>query len=155
MHGDIFDATHIAPTEPFHEPPTTPRPVLNTLTSLNPLRGHVSAIHTSLFFHLFGKAQQAAAARAFASLLSPEPGSIIFGSHASRAVSGPRVNTLRGTDIYDFSPEDWKALWDGEIFEKGTVEVEAELRDLVFLPGLTEKEAGYPFTLLVWSVKRK
>ena len=96
--------------------------------------------------------ERVAAARALAALLSPEPGSMIFGAHHSSSISGRRVNTLRGTDIYDFNPEDWISLWDGEIFKKGTVQVEAGLRDW---ENRSEEELGYPPTQLVWCVKRK
>ena len=118
IQGNIFDAAHIDPAEPHYAPPAEPRPSLPSLQSLNSLQGHVFAIHLSLFFHLFGREQQVAAACALAALLSPEPGSMIFGAHHSSSISGRRVNTLRGTDIYDFNPEDWISLWDGEIFKK-------------------------------------
>ena len=152
IQGNIFDAAHIDPTEPHYSPPASPRPSLSSLKSLNALRGHVSAIHLSLFFHLFGREQQIAAARALAALLSPEPGSMIFGAHHSSSISGKRINTLRGTEIYDFNPEDWTSLWDGEIFKRGTVQVEVGLRDW---ENRSEEELGYPPNQLVWCIKRK
>lgn len=30
--------------------------------------------------------------------------------------------------MFCHSPETWKELWDGQVFEKGTVKVETELR---------------------------
>ncbi|KAI0823143.1 hypothetical protein BC628DRAFT_620307 [Trametes gibbosa] len=48
--GEAFNTAHLEPVPPFYSPPDTPAPTLSTLTSLNPLRGHVSAIHASAFF---------------------------------------------------------------------------------------------------------
>ena len=68
--GDAFDAAHLEIVPPL---PTAEAATLTTsaspllgLTSLNPLRGHVSAIHASSFFHLFGEAEQLHLARALA-----------------------------------------------------------------------------------------
>ena len=68
-----------------------PVPTLRDLSSLTPLQGKVSAIHTSAFFHLFPEEQQLALAHRFASLLSPQKGSIIFGQHGSRPEKGFRT----------------------------------------------------------------
>lgn len=128
IQGDIFDPLHIAPTAPHYSLPITPRPSLSTLTSLTPLEGHVSVIHATLFFHLFQEEGQLAVARALASLLSPLPGSLIFGSHSGLPVAGLKPTpTVRGDYVYCHSPESWRTLWDGVVFEKGTVEVAAEL----------------------------
>lgn len=154
----MFDPQHIAPRPPYYAPPSTPRPDLTSLTSLTPLQGHVSAIHVSAFFHLFGKEEQISAAHALASLLSPEPGSMIFGTHSTLEVSGlGKLGSLKRT-IYCFNPEDWKVLWEEEVFEKGSVKVEAALADMskekwrgrgVFVPG-TERRRS-----IVWCVKRE
>ncbi|EJD05462.1 uncharacterized protein FOMMEDRAFT_78949 [Fomitiporia mediterranea MF3/22] len=156
IQGSVFDPNHIAPTPPHYSPPSTPRPDLSTLTLLNSLQGHVSAIHVSLFFHLFRKEEQIIAAQALASLLSPLPGSMIFGTHSSRAVSEEIKRPVSGDTVYNFNPEDWCALWDGNIFRKGSVSVEARLIDNAVWRGkeydnITEetKRRG-----MVWSVKR-
>ncbi|CDO72721.1 hypothetical protein BN946_scf184990.g4 [Trametes cinnabarina] len=87
--GDVFDPAHITVTPPFYAPPVDTLPDLSALTSLNPSRGHVSAIHSSAFFHLFDEEKQEHIARAMGGLLSPEPGSIILGTHsASRNLNG-------------------------------------------------------------------
>ncbi|KAI5121149.1 hypothetical protein M0805_007147 [Coniferiporia weirii] len=131
VQGDALDLAHIAPRAPFYAPPDTPRPDLAALTSLTPLQGHVAALHTSSFFHLFDEPTQLRTARALASLLSPTPGSMLFGRHGAEPVPGPRAfANSRGERVYCHSPESWRALWDGEVFEKGTVEVEAELREM-------------------------
>ncbi len=158
--GDAFDSNHLEPVSPFYSPPETPTPQLQTLTSLNPLRGHVSAIHASAFFHLFGEAEQFHLAKAIAGLLSPKPGSMILGAHGGLPVKGIRnengvyQNPARTRPMFCHSPDSWKELWDGQIFEKGTIKVEAILhehkrRDL----GTTIPE-GTKLYLLVWSVTR-
>lgn len=153
--GNIFDTAHISASSPFYEPPTTPRPDLTSLISLNPLQGHVSAIHTSSFFHLFTKNEQIEAARKLASLLSPEPGSFIFGEHGSQPTAGPRPSkSSEGKEVYCFPPEDWKALWDGEVFEKGTVSVDAELREVVRDEANLIAPPGSRFYVMTWCVKR-
>ncbi|KAI0336237.1 hypothetical protein GY45DRAFT_1316357 [Cubamyces sp. BRFM 1775] len=156
--GDAFDPAHLAPVPPFYSPPDTPVPELKTLTSLNPLRGHVSVIHTSAFFHLFGEEQQAQLAQAVAGLLSPEPGSMILGLHVGLPEKGfrpgKRGRVHDGEPMFCHSPESWKELWDGQVFKKGTVKVEAfihqiERKDLANVPG-----AETTSHLLVWSVTR-
>ena len=53
--GDVFDPAHLETVPPFTTSSDAPRPHLPTLTSLNPLRGHVSAVHISAVFHLFSE----------------------------------------------------------------------------------------------------
>jgi len=160
VHGSVFDPLLIAPHDTFYQQPLTPRPILSTLTSLTPLQGHVSAIHVTAFFHLFDKDEQIAAARALASLLSPTPGSFIFGAHATQEKTGAgNFKNFRGKDVHCFGPEDWTALWDGEIFKKGTVEVETQMLSIEdILKGeqkLKEQSAvGWSGHIMRWSVKR-
>ena len=144
----------IAPRGPFYEMPETPRPDLLSLRSLTPLQGHVSAIHASAFFHLFDEEKQLEMARQLATLLSPVPGSVIFGSHGALPYKGKRREVLPGPTAIMFchSPQSWQELWDGQIFSKGTVRVDVDLKggdrsDL----GL---DATNPFYLLTWSVTR-
>ncbi|KAI0374560.1 hypothetical protein BV20DRAFT_518721 [Pilatotrama ljubarskyi] len=160
--GDALNPAHLESVPPFYSPPDTSVPELSTLTSLNSLHGHVSAIHASAFFHLFTEEQQAHLARALAGLLSPEPGSMILGTHVGRPEKGSRVeagNQLssdRSQPMFCHSPESWRGLWDGQIFRKGTVKVEAILKErkergLDQLPGLVPGTKTYS---LVWSVVR-
>ena len=112
---------------PFDEPPPTERPVLSTLTSLNPLAGHCAVIYAGNVFHLFSEENQLRFARALAGLLSPLPGSVIFGIHGSNLQKG-NVRTEHGgraTDIFCHSTESWAAMWDSEAFVKGKVKVDA------------------------------
>ncbi|RDB23458.1 Methyltransferase ausD [Hypsizygus marmoreus] len=154
VEGDAFDPAMIAPRAPFYEAPTTPRPDLAHLTSLTPLQGHVSAIHASSFFHLFGEERQLELARRVATLLSPLPGSVIFGAHGGLPQKGLRAEN-RGSDLVSMfchSPESWGELWDGQIFDKGTVKVEAFLRKIM-RPDISGVDAP-DFFLIVWSMTR-
>jgi hypothetical protein len=151
--GDVFDPALIAPRVPFYEGPETPRPVLVSLTSLTPLQGHVSAIYAASFFHLFDEAKQLEVGRRIASLLSPIPGSVIFGSHGGLPEKGMRYEEGRNNipvKMFCHSPESWTELWEGQIFDKGSVRVDAGLKK-VDRPDLsTNKSADY--FLLWWSV---
>ncbi|KAJ4465686.1 hypothetical protein C8J55DRAFT_538565 [Lentinula edodes] len=157
VQGDIFDTNFLESTKPFtvESPPTKPVPALNTLTSLNPLRGHLSACFCGAFFHLFGEDAQKQIAEALAGLLSPEPGSMIFGVHGSRAVKGFWHPT--GSERYMFchSPESWKDLWEG-LFGKGNVEVKAQLRKEIGGDDLFGTYPGNkdPYHVMEWSVSR-
>ena len=157
--GDIFDSKHLDVVPPLasaHEstgPSKDPIPDLRSLTSLNALRGRVFAIHASSFFHLFDQAKQLYIAHALAGLLSPEPGSVIFGMHLGKSEKGFLESTeRRDYQIFCHSPESWTQLWDGLVFGKGMVNVQAKLVQV------ERKEPDMPQTttvpLLVWSVTR-
>ena len=157
--GDAFDAKHLDVVPPLasaHEPTGLPEGSaldLGSLTSLNPLHGRVSALHASSFFHLFSEARQLHIARALAGLLSPEPGSVIFGLHVGKADKGFISYTVyEDRQMFCHSPESWAQLWDGVVFEKGAVDVKAKL---VYM-GKDEPDAQQNpiFTVLVWSVTR-
>jgi len=148
--GDAFKPEILAVAPPSTRTTGTPSPDLNNLTSLNPLHGRVSAIHVTAFFHLFKEDEQLHMARALAGLLSPEPSSVILGVHtgAREKVVVNQVFRNVEVDMFAHSPESWIAMWDGEIFEKGMVKVEAEFREVIG-GGSSER---YP--LLFWSVTR-
>ena len=163
LPGDIFDPAHLSPTSEvnYSLPPDAERPVppLTSLTSLNPLRGRVAAIHAGALFHLFSEEQQGTLARALASLLSPEPGSMIVGSQAGAPHKGVRVITRAPDHVpratssvlsqFCHSPESWTELWDGQVFERGRVKVEAAL----VKPDAALKDFPDYYTLY-WSVTR-
>ncbi|KZT67618.1 hypothetical protein DAEQUDRAFT_713142 [Daedalea quercina L-15889] len=158
--GDALSPAFLQPSPPAYSPPSTPPPdhaSLKEAGTLTPLLGHVSAIHASSFFHLFNEAQQATLARAVAGLLSPEPGSVIFGSHGGRSKKGLRGEVAQGLwrtePMWCHDPESWKALWDGEVFEKGTVRVEAVLKEGHSRRVGIAEDGGIPGSL-VWSVTR-
>jgi hypothetical protein len=155
--GDAFNPSHLKTVPPFSQenPPPTPRPNLKMLTSLNPLLGHVSAIHASSFFHLFPEADQLRLARALAGLLSPEPGSVIFGQHSSQPTKGLREagpDPNSSERMFCHNPQSWTELWDGEVFGKGAVRVQTELKE-VRRPGPSSELGGLRYAL-DWSVTR-
>ncbi|TBU34845.1 hypothetical protein BD311DRAFT_828054 [Dichomitus squalens] len=154
--GDVFDPTHLEPVAAFTSAPATPRPDLPTLTSLNPLRGHVSAIHISAVFHLFSEEEQVQLARSLAGLLSPEPGSIVFGLQSGRAEKGFRVEaglpSSHGKQMFCHSPESWRELWEG-VFPPGTIRVDADVRELE-RDDLKPVADGAKFWVLTWCITR-
>lgn len=153
--GNVFDPEHLSIVPPFtaNSPPATTIPDLRTLTSLNPLHGHVSAIFTASLFHLFPEDAQVSLARALAGLLSPEPGSMIFGIQLGHPESGYVEDPLLPSRLFCHGPQSWSDLWDGEVFSKGTVKVSAFVMEY-------PKDGMYPETdssllrLLIWSVIR-
>jgi len=158
---DVFNPEHIAPADPVYDAPKKPLPdPLSKATTLTEFQGHIAVIHSSAFFHLFTEEQQTAAAHALASLLSPIPGSMIFGTHLGAKEPYTRQND-RGETIFSHSPESWTKLWDGEVFKKGSVKVEATLVDFIRIMVKGEiDEANLPQGLkdrryfLSWSVTR-
>ncbi|KAJ8487389.1 hypothetical protein ONZ45_g14360 [Pleurotus djamor] len=131
LPGDIFDPSFLQPCDPFYELPTTPPPALSSIASLTPLLGHVSAMHVSALFHLFNEEKQLEIAKLLAPLLSPVPGSIIFGSHGGLPEKGVHVPPTgsRNRLMFCHSPKSWEQLWDGQVFRKGTVKVVATLKE--------------------------
>jgi len=155
--GDIFDDNFVSakpdgeafPSLKLGETITYPTVSSLKLTnSLNPLAGKISAIHTASFFHLFSAKRQTLVAKKLGVLLSPESGSIIFGSHAGGEEAGMRRNKLGDTHVesYVHSPKTWKELWENEVFGEGQVQCEAHNY-------IVDRE-GEKMTLLVWSVRR-
>lgn len=124
-------------------------PPLSSLNNLTPLLGRVSAIHTSFFFHLFNEEQQTQVARKVASLLSAEPGSVIFGAHGGSREKGFLPSVVSERYMFCHSPESWVELWEKEIFQEGQVRAKAHLREVV-IPEL-ENAMWY---VLIWSITR-
>lgn len=157
--GDVFDPAFIPPASPLYSAPGTPRPDLHALKTLAPLRGHVSAIHAGMLFHLFDEDKQQQLAHILAGLLSPEPGSLIFGSHIGKREKGSVALKWPGGSqvMFCHSPESWKAIWDGPVFRKGTVKVQADLLQLDSKErARLELEVSEDVLLfnMVWSVTR-
>lgn len=155
--GDAFDPNHLEVVPPFTaaKAPTGPAPDLRSLTSLNPLHGRVSAIHASSFFHLFGEENQLHLARALAGLLSPKPGSAIFGMHVGLAEKGFKPSEKeRGAFMFCHSPESWVQMWDGLVFEKGEVTVQAKLFNVERRYFEGDETSVQYVAFLSWSVTR-
>jgi hypothetical protein len=152
--GDAFSPSTIEPREPFYSSPSSPRPTdLKALTSLTPLQGHTSAIHASSFFHLFDENQQLTLAKQLATLLSPQPGSMLFGIHGGQPVKGLRAASS-GRSMFCHSPESWIELWDGVVFKRGSVKVEASIEERRFPTVGPSDDAVRFVSALVWCVTR-
>lgn len=157
LAGDAFDLSFLASGSIVTEGSGNEPPVdVAALTSLNPLRGKLSGIHASSFFHLFPEEQQIEVAHKLGSLLSPEPGSVIFGAHHGVPNNGLRTETLwlnAKFQMYCMSPEGWVKLWEG-VFGKGKVEVKAFLKEFIRRDTEYITNTGYTLYNLYWSVKR-
>ncbi|KAG2363519.1 hypothetical protein BDR07DRAFT_1226471, partial [Suillus spraguei] len=109
--GDFFDPTFLSSESRL----TSRSPLdLSSVASLNDLHGEVTAIHASSIFHLFSAEQQASLVRAVAALLSPVPGSIIFGAHVGLPKKGIMREEMFGrtVDMHCYDPESWNKLWE-------------------------------------------
>ncbi|KAJ7589980.1 hypothetical protein C8J56DRAFT_1004084 [Mycena floridula] len=137
--GDAFDPSFIARRETFEEVPNSAAP------NLTSLQGYVSAIHAPAFFHLFNEEKQFELAKQITALLSPLPGSIILGAHTALPVNGFRKGNTVMLGMFCHSPESWKELWDRQIFEKGKVLVDCDLKEM---------ERARRFYTLSWCVTR-
>ncbi|TFY65281.1 hypothetical protein EVJ58_g2062 [Rhodofomes roseus] len=168
LGGDAFDPTFLQSGPVLDSPPATPAPALTSLKTLTPLNGHVSVIHASSFFHLFTEEKQLELARKLAGLLSPVPGSMIFGMHAGLPEKGlwtERSAMRNGQQMFCHSPESWRGLWDGNVFAKGKVKVQValkEARELIQMDAVKwaneAKRVELPeiatYRMLLWSVTR-
>ncbi|KAL6303050.1 hypothetical protein BKA93DRAFT_735608 [Sparassis latifolia] len=154
LRGDALDEAFLPVSPPLRTPAETPAPALSSLTSLAPLHGRVSAIHASSFFHLFGESQQAQLAHSLGALLSPVPGSVIFGAHAGMPTPcALDEESSRKKQYFCHSPQSWVELWEG-VFGEGMVQVDARLDPASgtnILPTADNRPGKYT---LVWSVMR-
>ena len=110
------------------------------------MQGHISAIHASSFFHLFNEERQLEVAQRLASLLSPRKGSVIFGSHAALPEKGWQGPGEDDEKMFCHSPASWEELWNGQVFERGTVKVAGDLHAI-------DTQDGTIF-FMWWSVTR-
>lgn len=152
VEGDVFDSAIISPRAPFKATEALPpRPDLKSLISLTHLQGHISAIYAGSFFHLFDEQKQLQVARQLGSLLSPLPGSSIFGGHVGAPVT--EIKTFPNSDFKMFchSPESWNDVW-RQVFEKGDIHVDTRLIALSYKSvELAEPVDAY---WLSWSITR-
>ncbi|KAF9465289.1 hypothetical protein BDZ94DRAFT_1214767 [Collybia nuda] len=152
--GDVFDSAFISPRAPFYDDPENHCPPLASLTSLTPIQGHISAIYATHFFHLFDFTKQLELAHRIASLLSPIPGSIAFGMHIGLPEKGWRYEVAANADktpykMFYHSPESWTEMWDGEVFKKGSVKVDAIIKKVEL-----SELGSHEFFFLLWSITR-
>ncbi|KAI0311427.1 hypothetical protein OF83DRAFT_1151055 [Amylostereum chailletii] len=152
LAGDALSSSFLSPSLPLSIPSP---PALSTLTSLNPLKGHVSALFTGAFFHLFTYPQQTALAHTLASLLAGHPGALLFGVQGGRPARELWKPTGSAREMHCHSPESWRQMWEGAFAGRAEVEVRARLRkegggDSLFGTYPLNKD---PYQVLEWSVK--
>ncbi|KAJ6495320.1 hypothetical protein C8R45DRAFT_1133756 [Mycena sanguinolenta] len=148
LAGDAFDNNFLALYPLLDAPLTSAAPDPKALTSLGGLRARLSAIHSASVFHLFNEADQLLLARKLAGLLLPRSGSIIFGCHGGQPTNG-YVSVVPGQQMFCHSPESWRDLWDGEVFERGSVGVKTHMENF----GKLFNEST-DFHILFWSSSR-
>ncbi|PIL30037.1 hypothetical protein GSI_07949 [Ganoderma sinense ZZ0214-1] len=129
LQGDVLDPAFLAIPEPLPMDaiPTEPVPSLTGLTSLNPLRGHVSAVYLGKFLHVFDEAGQAHIARALAGLLSPESGSILFGVQGALEERGPFSPACSDWTMFCHSPESLGRLFEDAFGGPGRIRFESRM----------------------------
>ncbi|KAG1835393.1 hypothetical protein DFJ58DRAFT_719276 [Suillus subalutaceus] len=147
LPGDVFDPAFLSIAARPNDICSALAIDLSSLKSLNPLHGRISAINATSLFHIFTEDKQLHLARALAGLLSAQPGSVICGSQVGSLEKGMAA-TVWGPEhrLFVHSPKSWTSLWDGEVFEKGSVKVETELVKHVI--------RGVEFFTMGWSVVR-
>ncbi|KAG1880093.1 hypothetical protein F4604DRAFT_517966 [Suillus subluteus] len=147
LPGDVFDPAFLSIAARPNDVSSALAIDLSSLKSLNPLHGRISAINASRLFHLFTEDKQLHLARALAGLLSAQPGSVICGFQVGSPEKGMAATVLGPEHrLFAHSPKSWSYLWDGEVFEKGSVKVETELVKLVI--------RGVEYFMMGWSVVR-
>jgi hypothetical protein len=136
-------------------PPSNDAPDLVNLSSLNQLRGHVTAIHASALFHLFSEEKQRALAQALGSLLAPVTGASIFGWSTGATEAGfiEFETSVSHPRQFVHSPSSWEELWNGVVFPKGSMKVEARVRDFDYDVGVKLK-GGFPPKRFDWVIQR-
>ncbi|OAX33652.1 hypothetical protein K503DRAFT_869428 [Rhizopogon vinicolor AM-OR11-026] len=150
LPGDVFDPAFLLITEPSEDVSSAPVIDLSSLKHLNLLHGRISAINATRLFHCFTEDKQLHLARALAGLLSAQPGSVICGSQVGAREMGNVTSCFLGTEykLFAHSPKTWSSLWDGKVFQKGSVGVKVETE----LVELTDYEE--PILKMMWSVTR-
>jgi len=131
LPGDAFDPAFLRIAEPSNDVSSTPVIDLSSLDSLNPLHGRISAINATKLFHCFNEAKQSHLAKALGGLLSAQPGSVICGDHVGAHEKGIVTDDSFSAELFCHSPQTWSSLWDGEVFQKGSVRVETELFEVL------------------------
>lgn len=152
LAGDAFDDAHLCLTAPVSP---GSQPSVASVNTLSELRGHISVIHASSFFHLFDEEKQFELAKRVGSLLDTRPGSIIFGSHAGLRYKGQRPGIIKS---FSHSPQSWTELWEEQIFEKGQVKVTTTMVEVDIaaekLGRVLPIAVGTKPDWLFWSVER-
>jgi hypothetical protein len=148
LPGDVFDPEFLSIAARPNDVSSAPAIDLSSLKSLNPLHGRISAINATRLFHLFTEDKQVHLARALAGLLSAQSGSVICGYQVGTLEKGMVTANISGSahQLFAYSPKTWSSLWDGEVFEKGSVKVETELVEVAI--------GEVQLLMMEWSVVR-
>ena len=123
--GDVLDDAFLPSGKILTKAPETPCPDFHSLTSFRPLTGRVSVIYIARFFHLFNEGEQVEVACKLASLLSPELGSTIFGTHIGSPERPPMNCSDTPMVFFRHSPESWRELWEDKVFAGRPVKLDA------------------------------
>ncbi|KAF9241068.1 hypothetical protein BU15DRAFT_45267 [Melanogaster broomeanus] len=147
--GNALDPAFLSPLAGGPEPPAAVD--LSAISTLNDLRGKVSAIWATSLFHLFSETNQRQLAHALRCLLSPRSGSVIFGSHIAMPEKGVFTGKVLGKEVTMFchDPESWRELWgiEGPVFSSDSVKLDTVLRKM-------RSGDGEEVRILVWSITR-
>lgn len=147
IEGDIFDKNFLVENKPVYATEDLQSPlILSSVTSLSSLHGRLSVIAAIALFHVFDEEQQRQLAHRLGALLSPQSGSMIFGWQVGSAVK--KMETRLWAHMFCQSPESWRSIWDGEVFEKGTVKVDIILKHVPEAPQDMELDG------IFWCVTR-
>ncbi|KAG9315671.1 hypothetical protein JVU11DRAFT_3317 [Chiua virens] len=159
--GDALSLDFLSPFKSGENPSVVN---LADVRTLKDVQGKISAIWAASFFHLFPEQGQRQVAHALGALLSPEPGSMIFGYHISLPGTGCHDGGISQshTNMFCHNPESWEELWtgssttpstgvgpllDGPVFPRGSVKLETTL-----VPVETQPAQG--LWRLIWSITR-
>ncbi|KAI0762267.1 hypothetical protein C8Q74DRAFT_1207056 [Fomes fomentarius] len=158
IEGDVFNPDFLAVQPPLAhaDAPNEPAPALARVQSLNELRGHVSAVFMGKFLHLFDEAAQARIARALAGILSPAPGSMLFGVQGALAERGQFRPTGSDFTMFCHSPETLGKVFEDAFGGPGTIRFESRLTSEPGGPTYFDTWPGNakPFVCQEWSVTR-
>lgn len=149
--GDVLDPAFLPAGEILTKAPDTPCPNFRSLTSCFPLAGRVSVIYVTRFFHLFDERKQLELALKLAALLSPDPGSTIFGAHIGIPERSPGNNLESLSTFFCHSPESWRKLWQDTVFLGHAVKIDATVS---LVPDNFRKAGSSQEYILKWSVVR-
>jgi hypothetical protein len=150
IQADLLNLEHVTPG-----PPVKDELDLASLSSLSQLRGQVTAIHAAALFHLFSEEQQLALAMSLGSLLANVSGATIFGWSTGLAEVGyiEFEGTVSHPRQFCHSPSSWEELWNGVVFPRGSVKVEARIVDFNYDVGVRLK-GDIPLKRMEWAVRR-
>jgi len=154
IHFIHTDVMLLEPREPCYEVPVIRHPVLSTQRDLTLLYNQVTCIHAGDIFHRLSEPEQRGLAKRLGGLLCGMGGCVIFGQQPGMTRPGPKVDG--GVEIYCHSPESWKDIWDGWVFNEGSVKCSTHLVEIETVAkekGNVKVETEREFTLVWWVMR--